>query len=364
MPEEKPIEPNQTPPPPGDAVPPADGTVQPVVSSASPAPEGPKKKLIKKADPPPPPKVKMAPPKQPFTTIVLGETEVGKTYVNIHLEIMTYVMDNLSIGKKARKVLIYDVNNDYHNIRTLKATPEAILAFVKQPKIEARRIIGRDPLGRPLSKEQNYENAKMIIENFVNGLVVFDDIDRYAVHSTKQDLVSMLMGNRHMGCHILISHQAWRKMSVTECENCKWIRLHRVKDQPISLPLEKQVTLPIDLCQIANLMVQEQYDLAHQLYDDGAGELSENKFKAARGFFVYIDVRLAKLKGCTEETYKRAAYKYMYMNPPVIKREVEELIMFGKLDRKLRNEQKSQYIAMASLYAKYRKYLVLPKAAA
>ena len=354
MPEEKPTEPNQTPPPPGDAVPPANN-IPPAQEVSE------KKKLIKKAEPPPPPKIKMPPPKQPFTTIVLGETEVGKTYVNIHLEIMAYIMDNLSIGKKARKVLIYDVNGDYHGIRTLKDTPEAIRKFVQQPKIEARRIVGRSANGGPLSKEQNYEHAKMIIENFINGLVVFDDIDRYAVHSSKQDLVSMLMGNRHMGCHILISHQAWRKMSVTECENCKWIRLHRVKDQPISLPLEKQVTLPIDLCQIANLMVQEQYDLAHQMYDDGAGELSEDKFKAARGFFVYIDVRLAKLKGCTEETYKRAAYKYMYMNPSVIKREIEELIMFGKLDRKLRNEQKSQFIAMASLYAKYRKYLVLPK---
>ena len=49
--------------------------------------------------------------RQPMIMLVCGETGVGKTYRN-KLEIKHYMMDHLAVGKKGRKVLAFDTNDD------------------------------------------------------------------------------------------------------------------------------------------------------------------------------------------------------------------------------------------------------------
>lgn len=321
-----------------------------------------KKKLVIKVDPKGKPGTASEktniPPEKPFVTIVLGETGVGKTFANLKREIPIYLKDNPAIGKRGRKVLIYDVNNDYEGVKTLKATPEAIAKFVKQVTVEARRIVGKDEFGRPLDKNKNYENAHMIIQNFINGLIVLDDIDKYAVHSSKQDLVSMLMGNRHIGCHILISHQAWRKMTVTELENIRYIRVHHTRDDIDSLPEEKKVLLEHSLCKIATLIVEEQYELATDMYEQG--KLDTKKYEAHKAHFVYIDVRRKKILGASENAFQRAAYKYMAMYPAVVDGEIQRMVYMGQLSGKvsaLKNNMDTRTMACLSLYEKYKRYI-------
>jgi hypothetical protein len=49
--------------------------------------------------------------RQPMLMLVCGETGIGKTYRTVQ-EIAQYVQDNEQSGKKARKVLAFDVNDD------------------------------------------------------------------------------------------------------------------------------------------------------------------------------------------------------------------------------------------------------------
>lgn len=317
---------------------------------------------------PPPPKKKLviksvkearpADPEKPFVTVVLGETGVGKTYYNLKAEIPIYVKDNPAKYKKGRKAIIYDVNGDYAGIRTLKPTEDAIMKFVKQSTVEARRLVGKDEYGRPLSKEQNYENARKIVMNFINGMIIMDDIDKYAVHSSKQDLVSMLMGNRHIGCHVMTSHQAWRKMSVTELENIRYLRIHHTLDNIEALPADKQALLDFALCRIAGLIVEEQYEYATDLYE--SGKISKNKYEVHKAFFVYVDVRRKKIRGTSEEAFKRAAYKYMSEYPAVVDAEIQRMVYLGQLSgsvKTLKTLRSVRVQAMAVLYEKYKRYI-------
>lgn len=335
-------------------IPPNPDTPQPPDGTA-------KKKLViksQKSDKTSPDPQKEINPEKPFVIIVVGETGVGKTFANIRREIPIYLKDNPSIGKRGRKVIIYDVNNDYQGIKTLKCTPEAIVKFVKQITVEARRIIGKDDFGRPLDKNKNYENANMIIKNFINGLIVLDDIDKYAVHSSKQDLVSMLMGNRHIGCHVLISHQAWRKMTVTELENVRYLRVHHTLDDIDALPEEKKGLLEHPLCKIATLIVEEQYELATDLYEQR--KLDSKKYEAHKAHFVYIDVRRKKILGASEKAFQRAAYKYMAMYPSVVDGEIQRMLYMGQISGKLstlKNTMDVRNKACLSLYEKYKRYI-------
>ena len=57
--------------------------------------------------------------RQPMLMLTCGETGVGKTYRNI-LEIESYLRDNVLTGRKGRKVLIFDVNDDdYERYQTV-----------------------------------------------------------------------------------------------------------------------------------------------------------------------------------------------------------------------------------------------------
>jgi len=194
-------------------------------------------------------------------TSVLGGIGIGKTYNNI-LAAKMYSKDNPKTGKKGRKVLILNFQNEdgYAAFKTLPPTKDAIIKFVNQKTIEIRQITPIDVDGKPMNTARKVEVMKDILQSFRNGLVIFDDIDGYAAYgsSSDKDLIGMLMGLRHRGCHILFAHQAWRKMGVAEVENLRFIRLHKAMDNPASMPKQKLETLDINMCMIAHYAVEAQ----------------------------------------------------------------------------------------------------------
>lgn len=268
-------------------------------------------------------------PEEPYTTVALGMTEVGKTHKNVQ-ECLLY---SQTIGNKhGRKVLILDFNNEagYARFNSLRPTPENISKFATQKHIEVRRILGLNLDGSPMGPEEKCATLKMAIKNFRNGLIIADDIDKYAAHSNDKDLIGALMGNRHVGCDNIISHQSWRKMTVTEIENARMFRIHRTQDGPESLPAEKKFNF--EACKIAHLIVEEQNKLAYTLYSER--KITDQEFKKRRSFYVYYDTRYNKIFPCTLGAFQRAARKYFLLYPKAVKDEITNMIYQRQLDQR------------------------------
>lgn len=298
-----------------------------------------------------------------YITSVIGGVGIGKTFNNI-VSAKIYVRDNLKTGKRGRKVLILNFQNEdgYESFKTLPPTKEAIIKFVNQKTIEIRQITSIDSDGTPMTGTRKVEIMKMVLQNFRNGLVIFDDIDGYAAYgsSSDKDLIGMLMGLRHRGCHILFAHQAWRKMGVAEVENLRYIRLHKAMDNPASMPKQKIETLDINMCMIAHHLVEMQYDMAERLYNEG--KLTYEEARQAKSYHIYIDRlkrRIFSGNGkISEHNFSLAVRKYASRTKKIVDDEISDMIFNGDISHNQKNNTETQRIAVDRLIKKFKyKYL-------
>ena len=119
--------------------------------------------------------------RQPMLMVVCGETGVGKTYRTVH-EIENYIKSNRGTGKKGRKVLIFDVNDDdFTSYPTI--SPDHISKF---KQVRARRIRPLTKTGKLMNLNQKREIVEKMVAEFKNGLLVLEDIDKFMVGAKGQ----------------------------------------------------------------------------------------------------------------------------------------------------------------------------------
>lgn len=251
--------------------------------------------------------------RQPMLMLVCGETGVGKTFRNI-LEIENYLRDNPLLNRKGRKVLIFDVNDDDYECYTT-VNPD----FIRDLKlIRARRIRPLTRFGQTMSIEEKRDMVERMVKQFTDGLLVLEDLDKYMTGAKGQTIVGLLTTNRHHGMDIMISHQSIAKITTTEFQNCTWLRLHKQVDD---ITRYRNRIPNYFLVRIATLIVEEQYLIGNIRY------------------FVYVNMRKLKLRGCSAEAFIRACKKYLDTEEnAMIRRMMLERNFQGKLLYKNRNE--------------------------
>ncbi len=239
--------------------------------------------------------------RQPMLMVVCGETGVGKTYRTVK-EIRQYVSDIPSTQKKGRKVLIFDVNDDdYTHFMTID--PNHVKDF-KEVRIRRIRPITRT--GKMMTLNQKRQVVEKIVAEFKNGLIVLEDIDKFMVGAKGQEVVGLLCANRHSDLDIIISHQSIAKITTTEWQNMTWLRLHKQVDD-ISRYRSRIPNYP--LVRIATFIVEEQYNLAHEDFE--LQLIDKEIFQIRKSFFVYLDMRRLKIRGCSKAAFIRAAKRYV-----------------------------------------------------
>lgn len=251
--------------------------------------------------------------RQPMLMLVCGETGVGKTFRNI-LEIENYMKDNPVQGRRGRKVLIFDVNDDdYECYATVDPGHIRQLTVVR-----ARRIRPLTRHGDTMSVEEKRDMVERMVKQFTNGLLVLEDLDKYMTGAKGQTIVGLLTTNRHHGLDIMISHQSIAKITTTEFQNCTWLRLHKQVDDVTRY----RTRIPnYFLVRIATLIVEEQYLIGNIRY------------------FVYVNMRKLRLRGCSVQAYIRACKKYLDTEEnAMIRRMMLERTFHGQLVYKNRNE--------------------------
>ena len=290
----------------------------------------------------------------PSLTVVLGRQRAGKTHRTAE-EIKADLLANPKTGKLPRKTLVVDNNNEYSWLRHLNPTPANITRFVKQEAVEARRIVLVNSTGLPLSLKEKMDIVRMTVQYFRNGHLVYDDIDKYATHTSEQDIISMLMGVTHIGCDVTTIHQSWRKMSVTEVENKRTIRLHATEDSPDSLPPEKKAAMSMEISQIAQIIVKEHFDMANR--DHREKKLTDLQYLQAKSYFLYIDYIMGVIYPIhNEETKTWALRKYLMTNKNLINDELTTMLFEGKITESGKKNPDNIETAIQRQILKYEHY--------
>ena len=239
--------------------------------------------------------------RQPMIMLVCGETGVGKTYRNKQ-EIKHYMMNNLLMGKKGRKVLAFDTNDDdYPQFRTV--SPNHLKALTK---VSSRRIRPFNSDGSPMDNDEKKEVITKIMKHYKNGLVVLDDIDHYMTGAKGQSMIGALCTVRHKGIDIVLTHQSVAKITTSEWQNCTWLRLHHQVDD---VTRYRERIPKYQMVRIGQLIVDEQYELCSNAF--AMGKITELEYKIQKSFFVYVNMREQRIKGCSRAAFIRACKKFI-----------------------------------------------------
>ena len=231
--------------------------------------------------------------------IACGKRGVGKSVETIRM-IDEYVAGNPSKGVPPRKALIFDVNDEFSSFwyfgqtRRIKALAiKDILKFSIHPKIEVRRIRPFWDDGKKMTINDMGEVLGIILDNYRNGLLLVEDINKYLSDAMPSDLIGSLATSRHIGLDIISHFQnIGRAGNPKLLGNLNMIRLHKTNDtvERHKNKFEEKT----EVLQIAEYLINNRY------------------FNGDERYFVYVDTENMKIRGkFTKEEVENAIHQYI-----------------------------------------------------
>ncbi|MCE5295102.1 MAG: hypothetical protein LLF94_10895 [Chlamydiales bacterium] len=216
--------------------------------------------------------------------IACGKRGVGKTVQTIKM-IDEYIAGIPSKGVPPRKALIFDVNDEFSSFdflgrqRSIKAIAlKDILKFSVHPKIEVRRVRPFWDDGKKMTINDMAEALGIILDNFRNGLLLVEDINKYLSDAMPSDLIGSLATSRHIGLDVISHFQnIGRAGNPKLLGNLNMIRLHKTNDtvERHKNKFEEKT----EILQIAENIVNGRY------------------FSGDTRYFLYVDVENMKIRG-------------------------------------------------------------------
>lgn len=180
----------------------------------------------------------MAPSREAKMILVAGRKGVGKTYETLRM-ISRYIRSNAS--KEGRKFLIFDVNNEFGNVREdhhdaslphiglIKLNQVPAFAKVTRPFVK-RVSIFKDN-GSKMNLSEMADALGYILEHYRNGGLLIEDITKYITDSLPGDLIGSICTQRHVSVDVVIHVQTVGKLFNPKLwGNCNELRLHRADD--------------------------------------------------------------------------------------------------------------------------------------
>lgn len=235
--------------------------------------------------------------------LVAGRKGVGKTFETL-CQITQYLKTTKS--KRGRKVLIFDVNNEFGNVRedhnndkfpdigTIKLSQVPAFAKVTRPFV--RRVSVFKDNGQQMTLSEMAQALGFILQHFRNGLLLIEDISKYITDSLPGDIVGAVCTLRHVSVDVIIHLQTVGKLFHPKLwGNCNEVRLHRTDD-----------TVERHKDKISG-------NLEHLLIME---KLIELKFKAGEScFHCYLSKDTGKIRGrFTRRDFKTAVEEYLASN--------------------------------------------------
>ena len=245
--------------------------------------------------------------REPQIIIATGARGVGKTYKTCKL-IEEYLTPNLATGKKARKVLIFDVNGEYTNeelakngfrFKTKVLALHDLEEWSKQKKIEVRRILPSDAKGNEVGVDKMPEILNIILHFYRGGLLLLEDINKYLVETKDPQIVGALIANRHKNLDIYIHLQSLSPLTTRMWQNANVVRFHYQMD---SIDRYRNRIPNYELFKIAQLMVNRKY------------------LTGEERFYCYVYSQKNKIKGrFSKKDFIVACREYLSINKQLVK---------------------------------------------
>ncbi len=237
--------------------------------------------------------------------VAIGRKGGGKTYQTIIL-MNKYVMGRP--GVPPRKVLIFDVNNEFTNVKAIDIND--IKKFSAHPKIEQRRVTiwkSEKGVSRKMSLDEMATTLFFILENYSGGLLLIEDMTKYVSDSMPSDLIGSICTQRHVECDIVIHFQTIGKIAHPKIwGNMNWLRFHKCDDTVDRH--ESKFGGEVTHLKILECLVTDKF------------------FNGDPRFFAYLDKDSGKIKGnYTTEDFQKAIDSYLSKDPRVIKQEMNRM---------------------------------------
>lgn len=170
--------------------------------------------------------------------LVPGRKGEGKTYQTL-LTAKNYL--NTTLKRVGRKVLFFDINNEYGNVREDHNNPNfpsigliklrQVPAFSKLNEPIAKRVSVFKDTGGKMNLAEMRQALSFILQYYRNGLLVLEDINKYLTDSLPGDLIGSICTLRHVSVDVIIHLQTvGRLFNPKLWGNCNEVRLHRTDD--------------------------------------------------------------------------------------------------------------------------------------
>ena len=268
--------------------------------------------------------------------IAVGQKGIGKTYTSLQV-IDSYVKGNPKVGMKPRKVLIFDVNNEYGMYRPIASDGNTIAKFSVQKTVECRRISAIRPDGKVKSSTDFKNDLDNILDNFRGGMVVLEDLALLVGDTASVKLIGSLSTNRHRDLDIITHFQSIAKFTNPKIYALKNVlRLHKTADSCQRPTPRKNLEDDYDIVRIAELIVDDRYDKGVEMCDklESEGKYNSKEYqkwdKEYRRFYLHVNFDKHKITGnYTNDEFKSACEKFLQEE---LKTEVKPLLNYVDIE--------------------------------
>lgn len=248
--------------------------------------------------------------------IVSGRKRIGKSN-----ETLRYLFRDYTRGLNARKVLIYDPNNEYGayelyegNNKSIIKVPilghNDILKYNKQKRVEIRRIVPVNEYGIGLTADEQDELVVKIMSEFRGGCLWIEDLSTVFGDALPKRVSGFFTNNAHRDCDIILQLQTVARILPKMWGNTNAIRFHKQLDSIDQS--EKKLKEFYPLFKITQIMVDNQYNNGNIRY------------------FLWVDMDDLKIRGnYSMPMFRHAVKEYLLERPSFIKKEVNRLKYSG-----------------------------------
>jgi len=235
--------------------------------------------------------------REPQLIVVTGQKGVGKTYTTTQ-RINSYIQPNPQTGKNPRKVLIFDVNQEYEQYKAIAI--EDVARFTAQQRPEIRRVLPFDEEGKLADIDGRVTIMRQILSDYSGGLLLLEDINQYLLDTNTQDIIGVLCTNRHRDLDIIIHLQSLSPVTTRMWQNCSVVRFHKQLDD---IQRYENRIPNFELFKIGQILVDTQYKNGN------------------KRFYCYVSSDEAVIRGAfTKRAFQEACEEYALQYPTQVNR--------------------------------------------
>ena len=278
--------------------------------------------------------------RQPQIIIACGKRGSGKSLTTIEM-----CFDYVRVHN--RPVLIFDVNDEFGNFKykdgrqwTIKSMPlNYVSEFSKRSVAEVRRI--RPYWDNNVRMSINDMNTALghILDNYKDGLLLVEDINKYTSDNMKRDLIGSLATIRQAGLDGVLHYQLISKAGHPKLLGfANYIRLHKTNDSLSIYRIKNKFGDKGEVLHIAEIVVSNrvEYGVLNNINDDSG------KF-----FSVWVDLEYMKIRGqFSKKEAADAIAKYIQIENPIPKMLREK----DRLGKKIYKNYTEAYDILEKMY--------------